>query len=224
MFVAPDMHQSSVRYRGFDSRIARPARALIVLDPPWLTSYRYGNLLSDRSITLHDVLPALAGLSQPSPLRTTIPLQDGRKMARALQRRSMSRGRVLQTFLAYPRSHVWLRFGLVGVMNAGFGYSVFALLVLVGAWPGAALVGTMIAGVAFNFQTSRRLVFGTNGRILQFVAVYTVVLILNWTMLWLLRWRGLPDLTAQALLTLPIAAVSFLSQHRFVFRRATGPV
>jgi putative flippase GtrA len=136
----------------------------------------------------------------------------------------MSRGRVLQTLLAYPRSYVWLRFGLAGVMNAGFGYTVFALLVLAGAWPGAALVGTMIAGVAFNLQTSRRLVFGTSGRILQFVAVYTAVLILNWSLLWVLRWCDLPDLTAQALLTLPIAAVSFLGQHRFVFDQATGSV
>jgi putative flippase GtrA len=134
----------------------------------------------------------------------------------------MVRGQVFRTLLAYPRSHAWLRFGLAGLVNAGFGYTVFALLVLAGVWPGAALAGTMIAAVAFNFQTSRRLVFGSGGRVLPFVAVYTVVLVLNWAALRALRWCGLPDLVSQALLTLPIAAVSFIGQRRFVFGAAAG--
>ncbi len=135
----------------------------------------------------------------------------------------MSYGQMLRTVLALPRSHVWLRFGLVGLVNAAFGYTVFAVLVLAGVWPGAALVATMIAAVAFNFQTSRRLVFRSKGQILQFIAVYAVVLVLNWVALRVLRRCGLPDLESQALLTLPIAAVSFLGQRRFVFGPAAGP-
>jgi len=38
----------------------------------------------------------------------------------------------------------------------------------------------------------------------------------------MLRWCGLPDLESQALLTLPIAAVSFVGQQRFVFGSAKG--
>lgn len=128
-----------------------------------------------------------------------------------------------RALLAYPRSRVWLRLGLAGLVNAGFGYTVFALLVLAGVWPGVALIGTMIAAVAFNFQTSRWLVFGVAGRVLPFVAVYVVVLVLNWVALRGLRWCGLPDLVSQALLTLPIAALSFLGQQRFVFGPAGGP-
>ncbi len=139
------------------------------------------------------------------------------RMAGSPQRGYMSRGRLFRILLALPQSHAWLRFGLVGLVNAAFGYTVFAVLVLAGVWPGAALVATMIAAVAFNFQTSRRLVFRSNGQILQFVAVYAVVLVLNWMALRALRWCGLPDLESQALLTLPIAAVSFLGQQRFVF-------
>jgi putative flippase GtrA len=113
---------------------------------------------------------------------------------------------------------LFLRFGLVGLLNAAFGYTVFALLVLAGIWPGVALVGSTIAGVAFNFQTSRRLVFRASGRALRFVAVYVVVLAANWAALRALQWCGLPDLESQALLTLPIAALSFVGQQVFVFR------
>jgi putative flippase GtrA len=133
----------------------------------------------------------------------------------------MYRGQVLQSSLAYSRSRRWLRFGLAGLVNAGFGYTVFALLMLAGIWPGAALAGTMIAGVAFNFQTSRRLVFGSSGRVLPFIAVYTVVLVLNWAALRGLQWSGLPDLESQALLTLPMATVAFIGQRLFVFGSTT---
>jgi putative flippase GtrA len=136
------------------------------------------------------------------------------------------RGRILRTLLADPRSRAWLlflRFGLVGLVNTGFGYGVFALLVLVGIWSGAALVMSTIAGVAFNFQTSRRLVFRSSGRTLRFIAVYVVVLALNWAALRTLRRYGLPDLESQAFLTLPIAAMSFLGQRTFVFGPTNGP-
>jgi putative flippase GtrA len=77
-----------------------------------------------------------------------------------------------------------------------------------------------MAGVAFNFQTSRRLVFRSGGHAVRFVAVYAVILALNWAALLGLRSCGLSDPGAQALLTLPIAALSFLGQQRFVFGRA----
>ena len=135
----------------------------------------------------------------------------------------MSRSLVFRSLLADPRSRTWLRFGLVGLVNAGFGYTVFALLVLAGMWPGAAIVCTMAMALAFNFQTSRRLVFRSSGHMLKFIAVYIVVLVLNWSALQVLRWCSLPDLEAQALLTLPIAAISFLGQKSFVFDQAIGP-
>jgi putative flippase GtrA len=115
------------------------------------------------------------------------------------------------------RSRVWLRFVLVGIINTVFGYLVFALLVLAGVWPGSALIVTTVAGVAFNFQTTRRLVFHSDGPILRFVTVYSIVLILDWIALRGLRSCGLTDLGAQALLTLPIAAISFVGQQKFVF-------
>ena len=114
---------------------------------------------------------------------------------------------------------LFVRFGVVGLLNAGFGYAVFALLIRGGIWPSVALIGAAVAGTLFNFQTSRRLVFRSRGDAVRFVGVYAVVLAVNWSALFALRRWGLPDLESQALLTLPIAALSFLGQRRFVFGR-----
>jgi putative flippase GtrA len=96
---------------------------------------------------------------------------------------------------------------------------VFALLIGWGALPGIALIVAAVAGIAFNFQTSRRLVFRSPGDAVRFVGVYAVILAVNWSALFALRRFGLPDLESQAFLTLPIAALSFLGQRRFVFGR-----
>jgi putative flippase GtrA len=124
------------------------------------------------------------------------------------------------------RSQDWFliwRFGVVGMVNTALSYVVFAILVLLSGWPGASLAGATIAGVAFNFQTSRRLIFRSNGRALWFVAVYIVVFALNWAALRGLLWYGVPPLWAQALLTLPIAAVSFIGQRTLVFGQTLEP-
>jgi putative flippase GtrA len=132
--------------------------------------------------------------------------------------------------LAAPQAWLlFLRFGAVGLLNAAFGYAAFAVLVLVGVWPGVALVAANTAGVVFNFQTSRRLVFRAgplsrgSGRALRFAVVYGTVLGLNWVLLRTLHWLGLSVLLAQALLVLPVAAVSFLGQRLFVFRPESEP-
>jgi putative flippase GtrA len=136
------------------------------------------------------------------------------------QKDAVSCGRIFRNILEYSGSRRWLRFGLAGLLNAGFGFSVFVLLVMVGVWPSVALAVTMVAAIAFNFQTSRRLVFRSNGDIVRFVAVYASVLVVNWVALAGLEWAGFSVLWSQALLTLPIAAISFLGQQRFVFGAA----
>jgi len=115
-----------------------------------------------------------------------------------------------------------LRFGVVGLLNTAFSYVAFVVLVLISGWPGAALAGATVAGVAFNFQTSRRLIFRSRGRVLWFVAVYIVVFALNWAALRSLLWYGVSPLWAQALLTPPIAAVSFIGQRTLVFAKLAG--
>jgi putative flippase GtrA len=126
---------------------------------------------------------------------------------------------------AGPRAQAWLlflRFGLVGLVNTAFGYVVFAALLLMGAGSLVALVMAAVAGVAFNFQTSRRLVFRADGhgRGLRFVALYVLVLGLNWAALEAAARLGMSRLLAQALLAVPAAAISFLGQKLLVFAPA----
>lgn len=132
----------------------------------------------------------------------------------------MTDGPVRRALLRGARSDGWpqlVRFGMAGLMNAGFGYLAFAALLLAGAGALAALVVATVAGVAFNFQTSRRLVFRSRGRVWRFIAVYASAFAFNWVALRALASFGLSDLLAQALLTLPVAAVSFVGQRLFVF-------
>lgn len=130
----------------------------------------------------------------------------------------------IRALLADPRARSWLlfaRFGAVGLLNTAFGYAAYAVLILAGVWPGAALAGATLAGVAFNFQTSRRLVFQSGpGRGLRFVLAYAAVLALNWAALRGLLAFGFAELPAQALLALPVAALSFVAQKLFVFAPA----
>jgi putative flippase GtrA len=115
-----------------------------------------------------------------------------------------------------------LRFGMAGLLNAAFGYAAFALLLLAGAGTGVALVAAMAAGVAFNFHTSKHLVFRSRGRAFRFVAVYGFVLAINWLALRGLGAIGVSPLAGQALLVLPAAAMSFLGQKMFVFHPLAG--
>jgi len=115
-----------------------------------------------------------------------------------------------------------LRFGMAGILNAAFGYAAFSILLLAGAPIGVALVAAATAGVAFNFQTSKRLVFRSRGRALRFVAVYGLVLAMNWLALRGLGAMGVPAIAGQALLVLPAALLSFLGQKIFVFHSLTG--
>lgn len=113
----------------------------------------------------------------------------------------------------------FLRFLAGGVLNTIFGYAVFLVTLSLGAGIGLALCAATLLGVAFNFQTSRRLVFRSRrtGLQLRFAAVYAIVLAINYLAIVALKRLGLADWSAQAVLLLPMAAVGFTLQRRFVF-------
>jgi putative flippase GtrA len=114
-------------------------------------------------------------------------------------------------------------------MNTIFGYSLFAVLILVGLhYKYAVLIGTII-GVLFNFKTTGRLVFGTknNRLIFRFVGVYVVTFLLNVEALRIADAISIniehktKILIAGAILVLPMAVISFILMKLFVFRE--GP-
>lgn len=112
-----------------------------------------------------------------------------------------------------------LKFLLVGGLNTVVGYLMFAGFTWAGLpYPVAIGLATLL-GVAFNFQSTGRLVFGGAplGLLGRFVLVYGVVYLLNVGAVTLLLRAGLNVYLANAVVILPLALVAFLLQRKLVF-------
>ncbi len=130
--------------------------------------------------------------------------------------------------LPAPIQRLWavsfIRFLFVGGLNTLFGYSVFALFILLGLhYALAALIGTIL-GILFNFKTTGTIVFKSddNRLIVRFFGVYGFMYMVNVGVLKLFRELGVHVLITAAVATLPMAMISFLLMRRFVFRESEG--
>lgn len=113
----------------------------------------------------------------------------------------------LAALRAHGEARRFARFLAVGVLNTGVGYGLYALLHLAGLPPQGALALAFAAGVAWNYLTHARLVFGTRGfrRLPAYVLAYLAIYLGNALALAGLTAAGLPPLLAQAAI-LPFAA------------------
>ncbi len=123
-----------------------------------------------------------------------------------------------------PVAQRFLRFLVVGVVNTGVGYLLYALLyLLTPLGPQRALLAAFWLGVLWNYVTTSRFVFGARGfgRLPHYVACYLVVYLMNAKALHLMVAAGLDPLLAQALLT-PAAAVMTFVLMSVVMMRGRG--
>ncbi len=113
----------------------------------------------------------------------------------------------LSDLWATPDARRFIRFLAVGVMNTIVGYLLYAGFVWIGFAPQPALALSFILGIAWNFLTHGKLVFGTKGysRLPHYLAAYGVVYVCNATALEMLLRAGLSPFLAQAVI-LPFAA------------------
>ena len=113
----------------------------------------------------------------------------------------------------------FLRFLLVGALNTAFGYGLFALLIWLGLPYPLAIGLATLGGIAFNFQTIGRLVFNAakGSRRWRFVVVYGVVYLVNLGGVAVLLFFGSGIYVANGLMILPLAALAYLLQKKFVF-------
>ena len=118
-----------------------------------------------------------------------------------------------------------LRFLLIGALNTLFGYATFLLGLAAGLPMVVSLVISTASGIAFNFQTARRLVFRSRGqgRGARFLLAYVAVTVVDAALLQTLAAFGLAPGPAQGILVLPLAALSFALQRRFVFADSDRP-
>jgi putative flippase GtrA len=120
----------------------------------------------------------------------------------------------------------FVRFLLVGALNTAFGYTVFAISILIGIpYPVAALLSTVL-GVLFNFKSYGTLVFAShdNRLIFRFFAVYGICYAVGLVPLAWAKAHGVPLLWMGAICVLPMAVLAFTLQRLLVFRAAGLPL
>lgn len=112
------------------------------------------------------------------------------------------------------------RFLLVGLVNTGFSYAVYAVLLYLGVVYYAANFGAMALGVGFSFLTQGRLVFSNRDPrlIFRFAAGWIVIYGINIGIIaLLLRCLDLNAYVAGALALVPITLISYFVQKFLVF-------
>lgn len=116
--------------------------------------------------------------------------------------------------------HRIVRFFLVGVLNSAFGFCVFSAMVWLSGSTVAALLAANAAGLVFNFFSTGGLVFHTLAlaRLPKFLVCYTTMLLINYGLLDVLTPLVHSKIVAQAILTLPMAALSYVVLTFWVYK------
>src|SRR5713101_924545 len=112
------------------------------------------------------------------------------------------------------------RFLMVGIVNAMFGYSIFAMFVWLGVPASVALLLATILGVLFNSVTTGHFVFNGvgRGRRVRFFAAYGTVYLTNLAILEVIRAGGIGAVAAQGAALTVVVPLSFLILKWFVFK------
>jgi len=114
----------------------------------------------------------------------------------------------------------FLRFLVVGGINTLFGYSVFALFILIGLHYVLASLLALICGILFNFKTTGTLVFKNRDKrlIFRFFGVYLIYYLVIIGLLKIFNMFGVSSLVAGAIIVVPMGIVSFLLMKKLVFK------
>ena len=117
----------------------------------------------------------------------------------------------------------FIRFLIAGGINTLFGFAVYSVCIVMGStvWM-ALLVGTVL-GTIFNFFTTGSYVFRelSPKRIPRFVICYVIVYCINLILIELVSIWINSKIVSQAIIVIPIAAVSYFVMARFVFFKIT---
>lgn len=106
----------------------------------------------------------------------------------------------------------FIKFLFVGLVNTGFGYGVYALLVILGMPPQMALLLSFVIGVLWNYLSTARFVFEVSGfgRLPAYGLCYVGIYGVNAGTLQVALNTGIQPLLAQAILTPIVAVISFI--------------
>jgi putative flippase GtrA len=118
----------------------------------------------------------------------------------------------------------FIKFALVGILNAAFGSCVYALLIFAGSPIWCALLVGNAAGTIFNFFTTGRMVFSGAplAKLPRFVAAYLSCYIVNYASIRVLVSLGFSPIKSQLCMVVTMALLSFYIMSRYVFNTPTG--
>ena len=114
---------------------------------------------------------------------------------------------------------IFIRFLLAGAANSLFGFAVYSGAVVAGAAIWLALLSGMLAGTVFNFVTTGGYAFRRLSMIYfpRFLSCYLAVYATNLLLLETLGLWSQNFILSQALITPPLAVLSYFMMSRFVF-------
>ena len=142
-------------------------------------------------------------------------LGRGNRLLNAAGQKPMSFG----DFVHLLWQNQFIRFLFIGGINTIFGYSTYALLVIVGVDYRLALtIGTILA-VLFNYYTNGRFVFLNKGKmvLLKFILLNIIMYIFNQALLIAFVNSGIGKLISQAVIIPIIIVTSFIINKTWVF-------
>lgn len=117
------------------------------------------------------------------------------------------------------KRHRFLRFVVAGLINTGVGFAVYSAAILLGSAVWAALLCANLTGVVFNFFTTGGYAFRCRllARFPRFAAAYVGLYAVNWLCIDWLSGFQFGAIAAQALITIPLAVLSYAIMSKFVF-------
>jgi len=120
------------------------------------------------------------------------------------------------------QQHRWLRFLVMGGINTGFSYGIYALLVYCGLNYAISNLCSLVLGILFSFRTQAAFVFRNSerGLFLRYVMVWSILYVSNILMIGSLIRLGANAYSAGAMAIVPTAVLSYFLQKSFVFSGA----
>ena len=117
------------------------------------------------------------------------------------------------------RRNEFIRFLVAGGVNTLFGFAVYSACILAGLSVWLSLLTGMLAGTVFNFFTTGGYAFRqlSLGRFPRFVACYLFIYGLNLVLIDMLSAWMDSKIVAQAIITIPMALLSYYLMSRWVF-------
>jgi putative flippase GtrA len=113
----------------------------------------------------------------------------------------------------------FMRFLVAGGVNTLFGFAVYSICILAGMAVWLALLIGMLSGTLFNFITTGGYVFRelSLGRFPRFLICYFLVYGINFMLIELISIWLNSKILSQAIITFPLALLSYFLMVRFVF-------